>query len=201
MDFEIEKIRDSIRHKKRTAKKKKTNYFPILNKVLLVILLTIITLIVLKSSPTLKAKFYHQVYENNIGFAQINSLYQKYFGTPIPFNDLLKEKTKPVFNEKLSYTNKEKYLDGVKLTVSSSYMVPSLESGMVIFSGEKEGYGNTVIIEQVNGVEVWYSNLKENNIKIYDYIEKGTLIGEATDTILYLVFKKDGTVLNYEDYI
>lgn len=201
MDFEIEKIRNSIRQKKRQKPKKSTSYFHVLNKVLLVVLITVVTLIVLKSSPTLKAKFYHQVYENNIGFAGINALYQKYFGTPIPFNNLLKEQTKPVFNEKLSYTNKEKYLDGVKLAVANSYMVPSLESGMVIFSGEKEGYGNTVIIEQVNGIEVWYSNLKTNNIKIYDYIEKGNLIGEVNDTTLYLVFKKDGTILNYEDYI
>ena len=70
---------------------------------------------------------------------------------------------------------------------------------MVIFVGEKENYGNTVIIEQVNGVEVWYSNIK-SSVKIYDYIEKGSLIGEADGT-LYLVFKKDGNILNYEDYI
>lgn len=203
MDYEIEKIRDSIRHKKRKQRvKKSTSYVPILNKILLVVLLTIVTLIVLKSSSSFKAKFYHQVYENNIGFAQINELYQKYFGTPIPFTDLLSETTtQPVFDEKLSYTNQSKYLDGVALTVSQSYMVPSLESGMVIFAGEKEGYGNTIIIEQVNGVEVWYSNLKTNSVKIYDYIEKGSLIGEVNDTTLYLVFKKDGNILNYEDYI
>ena len=30
-------------------------------------------------------------------------------------------------------------------------MVPVLESGIVIFMGEKAGYGNTVVIEQVDG--------------------------------------------------
>ena len=72
---------------------------------------------------------------------------------------------------------------------------------MVIFVGEKENLGKTVIIEQVNGVEVWYSNLSSININIYDYVEKGSLIGEVSDQKLYLTFKKDGQILNYEDYI
>ena len=92
-------------------------------------------------------------------------------------------------------------MDGVQLEVASNYLVPNLESGMVIFVGEKENLGKTVIIEQVNGVEVWYSNLSSININIYDYVEKGSLIGEVSDQKLYLTFKKDGQILNYEDYI
>ena len=70
---------------------------------------------------------------------------------------------------------------------------------MVIYIGNKDDYGSTVVIEQTDGVEVWYSNVT-TNLKMYDYIEKGTNIGEANNT-LYLVFKKDGDILNYEDYI
>ena len=92
-------------------------------------------------------------------------------------------------------------MDGVELEVASNYLVPNLESGMVIFVGEKENLGKTVIIEQVNGVEVWYSNLSSININIYDYVEKGSLIGEVSDQKLYLTFKKDGQILNYEYYI
>ena len=77
-------------------------------------------------------------------------------------------------------------------------MVPALESGMVIFKGKKEGLGNTIIIEQVNGIEVWYSNIT-SNIDIYDYVEKGTLVGEA-DKELYLTFKKNGEMRNYYGY-
>ena len=35
---------------------------------------------------------------------------------------------------------------------------------------------------------------------MYDYISKGSLIGEVNSE-LYLVFMKDGKVMNYEDYI
>ena len=89
----------------------------------------------------------------------------------------------------------------MKLTVDENYMVPVLESGIVIFLGEKEGYGNTVVIEQVDGVDVYYSNISTDNVKLYDYVEKGTLLGEAENKKLYLVFQKDGTFLNYKDYI
>lgn len=204
MDDKVAKVRSDIKNKKKKIHLKQQNkrdflfYF---NKFLVVVLLTIVTLILLKSSTTFKTKFYHYIYEDNISFASINNLYQKYFGSPIPFSSLLKEKTVPTFNEKLTYSSKKQYLDGVELEVSTNYLVPNLESGMVIFVGEKENLGKTVIIEQVNGVEVWYSNLSSININIYDYIEKGSLIGEVDSQKLYLTFKKDGEILNYEDYI
>lgn len=198
MDFEREQIKKRKKNRKKNPKIKKKSFIYI-NQILITSLLTVITLIVLKSNIKVKEIFYEQIYQKNISFAVINNWYQNKFGSPIPFSNLLEEKTEAVFQEKITYSSKEKYEDGVKLTVNSNYLVPSMETGMVIFVGEKENYGNTVIIEQVNGVEVWYSNIK-SSVKIYDYIEKGSLIGEADGT-LYLVFKKDGNILNYEDYI
>lgn len=132
----------------------------------------------------------------------MNKVYKDIFGTPIPFSNLLnKNKTSLVFNEKLEYSDKSKYLDGVKLTVSNNYLVPTQVNGMVVFIGEKENYGKTVIISGTDGVDIWYSNMKTTSVKLYDYLEKGSLIGETNDTTLYLVYKKDGKVLNYEDYI
>lgn len=198
MDFEREQIKKRKKNRKKNPKIKKKSFIYI-NQILITSLLTVITLIVLKSNIKVKEIFYEQIYQKNISFAVINNWYQNKFGSPIPFSNLLEEKTEAVFQEKITYSSKEEYEDGVKLTVTSNYLVPSMETGMVIFVGEKENYGNTVIIEQVNGIEVWYSNIK-SSVKIYDYIEKGSLIGEADGT-LYLVFKKDGNILNYEDYI
>ena len=36
---------------------------------------------------------------------------------------------------------------------------------------------------------------------LYDYIEKGKLLGEVKGKKLYMVFSKDGKYLNYKDYI
>lgn len=202
MDYEIYKLKSKHRKKKQKKDNKTNNQFIYsINKILIAVLITVVTLILLKSNSNFKTRFYKYIYEDNISFASINNLYQKYFGSPIPFSNLLKEKTVPTFNEKLTYSDKKEYLDGVELSVESNYLVPNLESGMVIFVGEKENLGKTVIVEQVNGVEVWYSNLNEVNVQIYDYLEKGSLVGEVTSQKLYLTFKNDGEILNYEDYI
>ena len=92
-------------------------------------------------------------------------------------------------------------LDGVKLMVDTHYLIPCLKEGLVIFIGEKEGYGYTVIVDQLDGVNVWYSNIDELAVSLYDYVDKGQLIGNCKGDYFYLVFKKDGKVLNYEEYI
>lgn len=133
--------------------------------------------------------------ETNFEFSKINTLYNKYIGK------LTDENTEVVSgNQLLEYTSKEKYNDGVKLTVSENYNVNLLESGIVVYIGEKEGYGKTIIVQQSNGIDAWYGNIENVDVKIYDYIEKGTIIGNANKT-LYLVFQKNGEILNYEDYI
>lgn len=178
-----------IRNKNKPKKKFK------INKILVVIVIFLSTLIMLKNNPDYQKKFYKYVFEDNISFAYINKLYNKYFGSILP-----KKNVEQVFNETLKYSSSNSYLEGVSLDVGLNYLVPNKSNGIVIFVGEKEGYGNTVIIQQSDGVDVWYSNLKEVNISLYDYINKGELIGMC-DNNLYLVFKKDGVVLNYNEHI
>ncbi len=168
-------------------------------KFIILIILTIATIFILKFNSEFKISFYKYVYEDNISFAKINNWYKSKFGSNLPFSDYFDE-TLPVFNEKLSYSEANKYKDGVSLSVGYDYLVPALDSGIVIFIGEKEGYGNTVIVQQENGIDVWYSNLKEVNLKLYDYIKDGSLIGNV-DENLYLVFIKDGEVVDYQEYI
>ena len=72
-----------------------------------------------------------------------------HFGDILPFQNIVKDNTKLVFNENLVYEDASVYKDGVKLKVDSNYLVPIIESGIVVFIGEKDDYGKTVIIEQV----------------------------------------------------
>lgn len=199
---ELEQIRRNIKNKKQVKppRKNKRYLFKFVNQFFITIILTLATLIVLKSSSKFKQVFYKEVYEKNFSFAEVNNLYKKYFGSSIPFKDFF-EDGKQVFNEKLVYTEASKYLDGVKLTVNNNYLVPNQMSGLVVFIGEKEGYGNTVIIQQANGIDLWYGNIETVNVKLYDYVETGVLIGTTTNDNLYLVYKKDGEVLDYQNYI
>lgn len=166
---------------------------------LILVVITIITIFVLKFNNQFKTTFYKYVYDDNISFAMINNWYQSKFGNPLPFSKWFND-TLPVFNEQLKYSSSSIYKDGVRLEVGLEYLVPALDGGIVIFTGEKEGYGNTVIIEQADGVDVWYSNLSEINVKLYDYLSKGSLVGQVNND-LYLVFYKNGEALDYQDRI
>ena len=91
-------------------------------------------------------------------------------------------------------------MDGVSLKVSSDYLVPVINGGLVVFVGEKEGYGKVIILEQVDGIVCWYGNLDNVNVNLYDYVEKGSLLGSVSEE-LYLVFKNKGEIVSYEKYI
>lgn len=180
------------------SKNKIINFF---SKILFCIILVLVILICIKSSDEFKTNFYKYVFETNISFAQINKIYEKYAGSSLPFKELFIKDVEQVFNENLVYEEKSKYLDGVKLQVDSNYLVSSLKDGIVIFIGEKENYGYTIIISQVDGIDVWYSNIDNPALELYDNVKQGSLIGNAKDDYFYLVFKKDGQVLNYEEYL
>ena len=172
----------------------------LLNKLLLSVIIFLVGMILVKAKPNLKEIIKHKVYEESIPFQKLKNTYEKYLGNVLSIEKIVKEE-KEVFNETLAYDNVKKYKDGAQLKVSNNYMVPIIESGVVVFIGEKENYGNTIIVEQIDGIDTFYGNVKVNNIKLYDYVEKGELLGEVKDNNLYLVFQKDGKYLNYKEYI
>lgn len=173
-----------------------SNFF---SRFLITVLLTIVCLIGFKKSDSFKQSFYDSCFSDNFNFAYFNDLYKKYLGGVLPFSSIF-ESPKPVFNETLSYNGLEPYMDGVSLNVDFNYMVPFLDSGLVVFVGVKENYGNTVIVKQVNGIDVWYSNLDSINVNMYDYVSGGDYVGNCSNN-LYLIFKKDGNVLDYQEYV
>lgn len=185
------------------AKKEKqiSNFSKVCSRFLVLVICVLVCLIVLKSNAGLKDKIYEKVFQKNFSFAKINETYKKYFGSSIPLKKEKQENAQIVSSIKLEYTKQEKYKDGVKLTVKPNYLVQSMDNGLVIFAGKKEEYGNTVIIQRPDNIEVWYSNLKNINVSLYDYIKKGTTLGEVDGTDLYVTFIKEGKPQNYQEYI
>ena len=79
--------------------------------------------------------------------------------------------------------------------------MPIIEEGLVVYVGEKENYGNVVIIEDLNGTSIWYGNMETSTVKLYDYVEKGNYLGTTKDNYLYLVYSKEGQFLNYKEHL
>lgn len=181
--------------KSKSKKKSKIKLF--ITKVLVILLIFLVTLISIKKDENVKRFLNEKVLGKNFSFYRIKNLYTKYFGSILPFGSILE--TEPVFSEKLEYSEISKYNDGISLSVNNNYLVPVQYSGIVVFIGEKENYGNTVIIES-DDVTIWYSNIT-SNIKLYDEVKKGEYLGETINDKLYLVFQKEGVIVDYKDYI
>ena len=183
--------------KERHLKPKITRYF---SKILISIIFLLISIIYIKLSQDNHDNYEKIFFQDSMSFAAINSWYQKYFGNVVPLTDVTEKNTEQVFNETLSYDTMENYLDGKILTVTNNYMVPTLASGVIVYIGDKDSYGNTCIVQGTDGVDIWYGNINTDNLSLYDYLKKGTYIGPTKSTNLYLVFMKDNNYISYEDY-
>lgn len=145
-----------------------------------------------------KVKLFKDKYlNNNINFSKISNLYSKYFGDVVPIKSM--EETKTVFDEKLTYEKIQMQDNRYVLKVANNYIVPVLNAGIVVFIGEKEGLGKTVIIQGIDEVDYWYSNIDNVDVKLYDYVSKGNMLGNVIGDTMYLTFLKDGKYLKYEE--
>ena len=200
MDPMVSKFLDKDKNKNKKEKNKKKNFLmSFFNKILVCIILVIICLIMMKTNSNFQEFVSEKIFKDNISFAYLNNLYNKYFGNILPSYKNLD--TEVVFNEKLEYFEYNKYLDGYKLSVTTSYLVPIIESGIVVYIGNIDNYGESVIIEGIDGVDIWYSNLENISVKLYDYVNSGDYLGEVKGEDLYLVFEKNQEYLKFEDYI
>ena len=179
-------------------KNKSKKFIIFMNKCLSAVLIGLIALIVMEYSPKFKKFMNEEVLGKNISFGFIRNLYDKYFGDVLPSdnNNIVK-----VFNEKISFSNIEKNIDGYNLTVDNNYLVPAINDGIVVFIGEKENIGKVIIIEQSDKTTITYGNILNTNLKIYDYIEKGNFIGEVNGTNLYMSILKDNNYIDVSSYL
>lgn len=171
----------------------------LISRILITIIFVLGSIIYTNINSDNKKLYKKYVLENSLSFTKINNLYNDLFGE-IDFIKKNKDNSKPVFNN-ISYTNIENYKNGVKLNVSPNETISVITSGIVVYIGEKEELGNTIIIQGNDGVDIWYSNLTDTNIKVYDYIESGTILGTSNSNEVYLTLLKDGKYMNYEEYI
>ena len=185
--------------KKKQNKKENNKLYFYIFKFFAVIIIFVFGSLLIRKNTNFKALVLNKVYKNNISFAYIKNVYNKYIGNILPFQNILKEKK--VFSEKLEYNSLSKYDNGIKLTLNDSYLVPIIKEGIVVFIGEKENYGNTVIVSQTDGINTWYGNLSNVNVKLYDNVETNSILGEVKNNELYMLFERGGAYIDYKEVL
>ena len=163
----------------------------ILSKVFTIVIFTMIVITLSNMSPKFKSFIIDKVLNSTIDFSFVNKLSNKVTNVFKTSNNTL-----PVVKEENN--RKERYKDGIKYIVNKGASVNIKDSGIVTYIGNKDGYNNTVIIQQSNGYYAWYGNIKEE-VKLYDYIESGSKIGETLTNEYYYVLLKDNKPVNLNE--
>lgn len=159
--------------------KKRSIFKSLLSKLLSCLIVIFIVLIISNYSPSFKSFIYDDVLKNTIDFSKMNKLFNK-------VTDVFKsDKITPVINIERNY---EEYLDGIKYTGEGDVIIKN--SGIVTYIGEKEGYNNTIVVQQSDGYYAWYGNIEES-VKIYDYVESGSKLGSFEGEYYYVLLKDD----------
>jgi stage IV sporulation protein FA len=184
----------SLNNKKNTHISKYINN--LFTRTLLSVILVLICAIFIEYSDNNLLFFKNKLFNDTFSFTKINELYTKYFGNIIADNTL----ATPVFNDNTLYSNITELDNSYKVELNTNTM-SFLESGIVVFIGEKDNLGKTVIVQGIDGVDIWYSNISSCNLTIYDYIKKDDILGEVNDNEVILTFMEDGNYINYEKYL
>jgi murein DD-endopeptidase MepM/ murein hydrolase activator NlpD len=96
--------------------------------------------------------------------------------------------------------------NGIDIT-SSDRTILAADTGKVVFAGEKNGYGKTVIIDHQNGYETLYAHLSKISVSKGDIVEKGDKIGvmgstgNSTGVHLHFEVLEKGKVQNPLKYL
>lgn len=125
-------------------------------------------------------------------FAAVSDWYEGTFGKPLallPTNGQKSEENRPDESKpQYALPASGKILEdfgenGQRITIETGQgaAVEAMNEGLVRFIGEQEGFGQTVVIQHADKSESWYGNLSEVDVTLYQYIEKGTKVGKATD--------------------
>ena len=154
------------------------------NKLFTVIIFTMFVIICSNYSPKFKSFVIDDVLNTTMDFSKVNNIINKV--TSI-------FKVNKTMNVGLVMNNSEKYMNGVKYKLNGTEEVLVKDSGIVTFIGNKDGYNNTIIIQQSNGYYAWYGNINES-VKLYDYVEKGSILGSASNEYYYVLHKDNKAV-------
>lgn len=104
-------------------------------------------------------------------------------------------------------TGKRDFHEGIDFASKSRTYVVAVASGVVTWSGRRQGYGNMVEISHGNGYVTRYAHNKENLAAIGDKVDKGQPIaiigstGRSTGTHVHFEVEHNGMRVDPKKYI
>jgi murein DD-endopeptidase MepM/ murein hydrolase activator NlpD len=96
---------------------------------------------------------------------------------------------------------------GLDIAAQQGTPIRPIRPGRVVFSGDRGGFGNAVIIDHGDGLKSVYAHCHELNVREGDAVGEGTVIGtvgstgRSTGPHLHLEVHRDGEAINPEPYV
>ena len=154
-----------------------------------------------------------EVFDRSYDFEAMSAWYEQKFGavpTLLPAVGGLGNEAKPVLQSQgllLTAPSSGKVVQAFAEQGSGVFFAPgtaairAVDQGWVTFAGQKEGFGNTVIIQHAKGMETWYAGLGSVKVKQNDWIEVQKEIGQAAAADgktkpVYFAVKKNGQFID-----
>ncbi|WP_026693780.1 M23 family metallopeptidase [Peribacillus kribbensis] len=143
-------------------------------------------------------------------FAAAKDWYQTTFGKPLVF---FPSDKKPVTaskeNEQYALPASGKIAQtfetdgqGIMIETDKDSPVEAAKGGTIIFIGEKEKLGKTVVVQHSDKSESWYGHLSTVDVSLYENVPKGKILGKVTNKqegakgTFYLAIKKGSTFVD-----
>ena len=125
----------------------------LVSRTLIAVIFVLGSIIFTNLSDKNKELYKNYVLENSLSFTKINNLYQDLFGK-VDILSKPKDDSTQVFFNTINYSDVENYKNGVKLTIGMNETVNVITSGIVVYIGQKEELGNTIIIRDVCSLQM-----------------------------------------------
>lgn len=175
----------------------------LLSSILLVSLVAIIFQFQQKNFIVIQNKIV-DVFEGEFQFAKVGNWYESTFGEPLTF--LTSDKVLDNHSEVIQTSGKvlENFqVNGQGIMIETTVTkVEAFEEGLVIYAGEKDDLGKTVIVQNVDGSETWYGQLDGISVDVYDEVKKGDEIAvtsvkdNSENGTYYLAIKKNNEFID-----
>lgn len=136
-------------------------------------------------------QFVHTSFQEEFPFATATAWYEERFGSPLAFLPFETDLQEPVSQSPdhsptnnaavpVSGTVAEKFSEngkGVVLETDNDSSIEAVNGGVVMHTGPHEEWDLAVAIQHYEGGEAWYGMLDNVEVKLYDHVSSGTVIG------------------------
>lgn len=183
----ITKIRNRI--SKTESKNKILNFFS-----LIMVILSICLGIMIYAKKDENGAFLKENFGVSYNFSEFNMKANSIINDLFKFDLSKNDKNDEQVNNQVTYIEL-----GQNLFSSGSTSIEMMHNG-IILGVYKDEYTYSLLVNYENGVLASYSNLLDVNVKQYDELDKGEVIGSYEESFKVL-FKKDNKIISYNEAI